>query len=103
MKNDLCLHLEVWNFRCACGNQWKHSYPILAGPEGPRGGTPTPEEEWKLKYESMSEHNDLVNGCHRCVPLQMGKGWIDNKNLELKEIHNKHLEEMGVSTDQLLS
>lgn len=29
----------------------------------------------KLKYESFSSHQWNVNGCWRCVPLQLGNGW----------------------------
>lgn len=71
-----CLHLNIISCSCVCGNRWTHSHTWLASlKHGILGGTPNPIQLEKLKYESFSNHLWNVNGCFRCVPLQLGEGW----------------------------
>lgn len=71
-----CLHLNIISCSCVCGNRWTHSHPWLASKtHGYLGGTPNPTQMEKLRFESYSSHLWNVNGCHRCVPLQLSEGW----------------------------
>lgn len=70
------LHLEIEDYSCACGNKWTHSHAWLASQlHGYLGGTPDPMQMEKLQFQSFSNSHRNVNGCHRCVPLQLGKNW----------------------------
>lgn len=72
------LHLHIEQHSCICGNKWQHCETWLASIEdGVRGGTPTPMQQHKLPYISYSTAESIyqVNGCMRCVPLQLGFNW----------------------------
>lgn len=70
------LHLDIISCSCVCGNKWTHSRPWLASQaHGYLGGTPNPLQLEKLRYMSYSNELWQVNGCFRCVPLQLGDGW----------------------------
>lgn len=69
------LHLDIIQCSCSCGNRWTHSRTLLASSDGALGGTPSPHQELKLRYESITELRWNTNGCHRCVPLQLSKNW----------------------------
>lgn len=71
-----CLHLEILQCSCTCGQRWTHSYPLAANTQdGLLGGTPTPEMQLKLKVESYTLHYHHYESCWRCVPLQLSEGW----------------------------
>lgn len=75
---DLCdsLHLDIIQCSCVCGNKWTHSHTWLASrAHGYLGGSPTPLQMEKLQYHSYTSKLWNVNGCHRCVPLQLSEGW----------------------------
>ncbi len=95
-----CLHLDIQNCKCSCGNQWKQSEVWLASKTyGYLGGTPTPEQEWKLPVLSMAEGDRQVSHCFRCVPLGLGKSWIAGKNWHLEQIAKTKV----ASVDELLA
>jgi hypothetical protein len=71
-----CLHLEILQCSCSCGQRWTHSYPLAASRDkGLLGGTPNPQMLQKLQHESYTIHYRNFNGCFRCVSLQLSEGW----------------------------
>ena len=70
-----CLHLEILQCSCSCGQRWTHSYPLAAGSDGTLGGRPDPQMQLKLTHRTMTVHHRQFNGCFRCVSLQLSEGW----------------------------
>ena len=67
------LHLNIISCSCRCGNRWTHSHTWLASrSKGYLGGSPTPDQSFKLPYSGYSHHHWNVDGCFRCVPIALG-------------------------------
>jgi len=94
-----CLHLDIDHCSCSCGNKWTHSEPWLAHTNGDFGGTPSPDQSRRLPVKSMTENQIHYDHCFQCAPLGLGKSWINNKNLVLKELKDKR----AASTEDLLA
>lgn len=95
-----CLHLEIHLNSCRCGNKWKSSYPILASEKhGFLGGTPNPQDSYRLPVRSMAESNVPHDHCFQCVELTLGKNWVNNKNLVLLELRRAN----AAKTEELLA
>ena len=73
--SDRCLHLDITEISCRCGNKWTHSHLLLCTPQVAFGGTPSPIEEEKLICKSYETFHRATSHCFRCVKLQLGENW----------------------------
>jgi hypothetical protein len=69
------LYLVIQSCNCRCGNKWTHSYPICAGTDGSLGGTPTPEQEYKLPVVAIDAQDIHFDHCYRCVSIAIPRAF----------------------------
>lgn len=69
------LYLIVESCNCRCGHKWTTSYPILSATDGSLGGTPTPDQEYKLPVVAIHEADRHFDHCFRCVSIVLPRAF----------------------------